>query len=127
MLTGAAFMTVANLLWGEDQPILDRRQLVGPLVLYGANFAFALLMSLGSGIVAPAGLGLLLGLGPALGLWWSAKTPSRYCERTPSRYRDQPEPPSHPQKDSVPLLQTVEGEAGRDWDTLEDPGWVGAK
>ncbi|MGY2979666.1 gamma-carotene 1'-hydroxylase CruF [Thermostichus sp. OS-CIW-31] len=127
MLTGAAFMTVANLLWGEDQPILDRRQLVGPLVLYVANFAFALLMSLGSGIVAPAGLGLLLGLGPALGLWWSAKTPSRYCERTPSRYRDQPEPPSHPQKDSVPLLQTVEGEAGQAWDTLEDPGWVGAK
>jgi hypothetical protein len=92
---------------------------VGPLVLYGANFAFALLMSLGSGIVAPAGLGLLLGLGPALGLWWSAETPSPY--------RDQPVPPSHPEQDSIPPLQAVEGEAGRDWDTLEDPGWVGAK
>jgi len=72
MLTGTAFMTVANLLWGKDQPVLNRRQLLGPLLLYGANFAFALLVSLGSGIVAPAGLGLLLGLGPALGLWWSA-------------------------------------------------------
>lgn len=105
MLTGAAFMTVANLLWGKDQPVLNRRQLLGPLVLYVANFAFALLMSLGSGIFAPAGLGLLLGLGPALGLWWNAPPA--------------PEDPCH--------HEAVEGEAAPTWQALEDPGWARVK
>jgi putative membrane protein len=73
MLTGGIFMTVANLLWGAATPVLNREQLTVPLILYGANFSFAMIMSLGSGIMAPVGLGLLLGLGPALGLWWMAE------------------------------------------------------
>lgn len=109
MLTGAAFMTVANLLWGKEQPILNRKELLGPLVLYGANFGFALLMSLGSGILAPGGLGLLLGLGPAFGLWWMA----------------QPAP-------AVPLKlesgdEPAQTKADSTWDTLEDPSLVGVK
>ncbi|MCF2971102.1 carotenoid biosynthesis protein [Synechococcus sp. Nb3U1] len=103
MLTGAAFMTVAKLLWGKDQPILNRSQLLGPLVLYGANFGFALLMSLGSGIVAPAGLGVLLGLAPALGMWWMA----------------QPAPDLPVDAEANP--------ADSAWDTLEDPSLVGVK
>ncbi len=70
MVTGAVFMLVANGLWGKNQPDLNREQLIGPLVLYCANFAFAMIMSLASGIYMPVGLGLLLGLGPAIGLWW---------------------------------------------------------
>ncbi|MDX2273651.1 MAG: carotenoid biosynthesis protein [Cyanobacteriota bacterium] len=73
MLTGCLFMGVANLCWGQEQPQLDRSQLVAPLLVYGANFGFAMVMSLGSGIYVPVALGLLLGLGPALGLWLMAK------------------------------------------------------
>ncbi len=73
MLTGILFMLVANLLWGKDQPRLNRRQLIGPLVIYTANFGFATIMSLGSGIVIPVLLGLLLGLGPVIGLWRMAE------------------------------------------------------
>ncbi len=72
MLTGGVFMLVANLLWGTQQPHLNREELKLPLLLYVANFTFALCMSLGSGILAPAGLGILLGLAPALGMWWVA-------------------------------------------------------
>ena len=72
MLTGGLFMWVANLLWGKEQPHLNRQELIVPLVLYVANFTFALSMSLGSGIVPPVGLGILLGLAPALGMWWVA-------------------------------------------------------
>lgn len=72
MLTGAVFMTTANILWGQQQPDLNRRQLLGPLLLYTANFAFAMIMSLGAGMPVPVALGLLLGLGPAWGMWWVA-------------------------------------------------------
>ncbi|MEN9226953.1 MAG: carotenoid biosynthesis protein [Thermostichus sp. HHBFW_bins_43] len=102
MLTGAAFMAVANWLWGKDQPVLNRSELLGPLVLYGANFGFALIMSLGSGIVAPAGLGVLLGLAPALGMWWMAK----------------PAPASAMDEKSA---------ADSAWEALEDPSLVGVK
>lgn len=73
MVTGGLFMLVANLLWGKDQPVLNRRQLTIPLVLYLANFGFAMVMSLGSGILPPVGLGILLGLAPAIGLWIMAQ------------------------------------------------------
>jgi uncharacterized membrane protein len=76
MLTGAVFMGVASLLWsasGADVPVLRRDQLAAPVLLYGANFSFALALSAGSGIYAPIPLGILLGLGPALGLWWMAE------------------------------------------------------
>ncbi|MEN9206481.1 MAG: carotenoid biosynthesis protein [Thermostichales cyanobacterium DRC_bins_46] len=75
MLTGSLFMGVASLLWwwtGVDAPVLRRDQLAAPLLLYVANFSFALALSGGSGIYAPIPLGILLGLGPALGLWWMA-------------------------------------------------------
>lgn len=72
MLTGSVFMLVANLLWGKEQPTFNRKQLLLPLLLYIANFMFAMIMSLAAGIILPVGLGILLGLGPAIGLWWMA-------------------------------------------------------
>ncbi|MEO0801482.1 MAG: carotenoid biosynthesis protein [Cyanobacteria bacterium J06642_2] len=73
MLTGALFMTVATLLWRpKSLPILSREQLNVPLVIYIANFTFATIMSLGHGIVTPVFLGLLLGLIPALSMWFLA-------------------------------------------------------
>lgn len=73
LLTGAVFMTVATLIWGEKTaPTLNRDDLKAPLLLYLANFGFATCMSLGGGIVTPVGLGLLLGFAPAVGLWLCA-------------------------------------------------------
>jgi putative membrane protein len=75
MLTGTLFMTVASLLWGKDQhPLLTRHQLLLPLVVYVGNFVFGALLSVGTGIYPPIGLGILLGLAPAVGLWWSAES-----------------------------------------------------
>ncbi len=73
MLTGGLFMWVARLLWSRNELDLNRSQLIAPLVLYIANFVFAMVMSLAAGIIAPVALGLLLGLGPAIGLWWMAQ------------------------------------------------------
>ncbi len=71
MGTGALFMTVASLLWGaKGHPILHREQLLFPLAVYVGNFAFAALLSAGAGIYPPIALGLLLGVAPAVGLWW---------------------------------------------------------
>ncbi|HEY9653281.1 MAG TPA: carotenoid biosynthesis protein [Coleofasciculaceae cyanobacterium] len=72
MGTGALFMTVAALFWKETPVALDRKQLKLPLVVYLSNFAFAAIMSIGAGIWIPVGLGLLLGVAPALILWWMA-------------------------------------------------------
>ena len=75
MLTGTLFMTVASLLWGKDQhPLLTRHQLLLPLVVYVGNFVFGALLSVGAGIYPPIGLGILLGIAPAVGLWWSAES-----------------------------------------------------
>lgn len=73
MLTGAVFMTVTSLLWGKNNhPILTRAQLTLPLVVYGGNFLFGAFLSVGAGIYPPIVLGILLGIAPAVGLWWSA-------------------------------------------------------
>ncbi|MBD2102959.1 gamma-carotene 1'-hydroxylase CruF [Leptolyngbya sp. FACHB-261] len=73
MGTGVVFMTVAALLWGKRLAVLDRAELAMPLWIYVGNFAFAMIMSLAAGITFPVLLGMLLGLGPAVGLWWVAR------------------------------------------------------
>ncbi|MGD1908779.1 MAG: gamma-carotene 1'-hydroxylase CruF [Leptolyngbyaceae cyanobacterium] len=74
--TGAIFMTVAALLWGRKQTVApSRQQLNSPLVIYLANFAFAMVMSLASLMVIPVLLGILVGALPAV-LCWRA-TPVR--------------------------------------------------
>ncbi len=70
--TGAVFMTVAALLW-RNQPIkFERSQLNVPLAIYLGNFGFATVMSLAAGFSIPVLLGLVLGVAPALALWWNS-------------------------------------------------------
>ncbi|NJL85148.1 MAG: carotenoid biosynthesis protein [Leptolyngbyaceae cyanobacterium SM1_1_3] len=70
--TGALFMSVTAFLWRGYLPIqrLTRSQLATPLAVYLANFAFAMLMSLGSGITVPVLLGLAAGAIPAVLCWY---------------------------------------------------------
>lgn len=84
LLTGAIFMAVATLIWGEKTtPSFNRDELKAPLLLYLVNFAFATCMSLGNGIVIPVCLGLLLGFAPAIGLWLCAPpSPSQPAQRS---------------------------------------------
>jgi putative membrane protein len=70
--TGAIFMSVATLLWKKAPLGLTKKQLGLPLVVYLTNFAFAAIMSIGAGIWIPIGLGIVLGVAPALILWWMA-------------------------------------------------------
>ncbi|MEI6428713.1 MAG: gamma-carotene 1'-hydroxylase CruF [Pseudanabaena sp. ELA607] len=73
MGTGATFMTVASVLWGKtQQPQLNRDQLVFPLVMYVANFLFALILSTNAGFYIPVALGIVLGALPAVILWFLA-------------------------------------------------------
>ncbi|HBB35744.1 MAG TPA: carotenoid biosynthesis protein [Cyanobacteria bacterium UBA8803] len=78
MGTGALFMTVAALFWQRRGYVaLSRKQLGLPLAVYLSNFTFAAVMSIGAGIWIPVGLGILLGVTPALVLWaMAASTPT---------------------------------------------------
>jgi len=70
--TGAVFMTVAALLWRNKPIKFERSQLNLPLVVYLSNFGFATVMSLAAGFSIPVLLGLVLGVTPAITLWWKA-------------------------------------------------------
>ncbi len=72
--TSALFMSVAALLWRNTPIKLGRSQLSVPLIVYLSNFAFAAGLSLGSGFVIPVSLGLVLGVLPAVVLWWRGKS-----------------------------------------------------
>lgn len=73
MGTGALFMTVAAVLWRNTPLKLDRSQLSLPLVVYLSNFAFAAVMSCAAGFWIPVLLGLIVGVAPAITLWWMAQ------------------------------------------------------
>ena len=66
-------MTIATLLWKKTELGLTRSQLNVPLVVYLSNFAFGGIMSLAAGFWIPVGLGVLVGVIPAVLLWWAAK------------------------------------------------------
>ncbi len=71
--TGAIFMTVAALLWRQQSiGVLSRQQLTVPLIVYLANFMFAMVMSLASQMLVPVLLGLLVGAAPAILCWRAA-------------------------------------------------------
>ncbi|MDA0865887.1 MAG: carotenoid biosynthesis protein [Cyanobacteria bacterium] len=75
--TGAIFMTVAALLWRQKSiGVLNRQQLTVPLIIYLANFVFAMVMSLAGQMLVPVLLGLLVGATPALICWRAAAVPS---------------------------------------------------
>ncbi|MBW4626338.1 MAG: carotenoid biosynthesis protein [Brasilonema octagenarum HA4186-MV1] len=68
--TSALFMSVAALLWRNTPIKLERSQLNVPLVVYLSNFAFAAGLSLAAGFAIPVSLGFVLGVVPAVVLWW---------------------------------------------------------
>jgi uncharacterized membrane protein len=73
--TGVVFMAVGSLGWYglKVVPSLDVEDLTVPLVVYIANFAFALVMSLGAGFYVPIALGLFTGVMPAVWCYRAAK------------------------------------------------------
>jgi uncharacterized membrane protein len=73
--TGVVFMAVGSLGWYglKVVPSLDVEDLTVPLVVYIANFAFALVMSLGAGFYIPIVLGLFTGVMPAVWCYRVAK------------------------------------------------------
>lgn len=76
MGTGVVFITVAALLWGKQAPVLRSAELNLPLAVYLGNFTFAAVMSIGAGFWIPLGLGLLLGVLPAVLCWRWAQQPT---------------------------------------------------
>lgn len=79
--TGAIFMTVASILWRDPLPTLSRGQLGVPLAVYLVNFSFGAIITLTQldrGFWIPTLLGVLLGLVPAIALWWFAEPEDTY-------------------------------------------------
>lgn len=72
--TGVVFMTIATIFWRKRPPQLQPAQLNFPLVVYLGNFAFAMIMSLASGIWIPVSLGIALGVAPAVVCWAMARS-----------------------------------------------------
>ncbi|MGF1523442.1 MAG: gamma-carotene 1'-hydroxylase CruF [Leptolyngbyaceae cyanobacterium] len=72
--TGIAFMVVAFFFWRGNTRVerLTRRSLTLPLIVYIANFTFALAMSVFSGIFIPVLLGIAVGALPAIVCWLAA-------------------------------------------------------
>lgn len=73
--TGALFMTVATLFWRKNDVPPQRDRLWVPLVIYLINFAFGAIITvtqLDSRFWIPTTIGFLLGVVPAVSLWWSS-------------------------------------------------------
>ncbi|MBW4528105.1 MAG: carotenoid biosynthesis protein [Phormidium tanganyikae FI6-MK23] len=74
--TGAVFMFVAALFWGKAPLNLTRAQLTVPLVVYLINFAFGAIITvaeLDSRYLIPTLMSVVLGVVPAIALWWMTK------------------------------------------------------
>ncbi len=74
--TGALFMSVAAFFWRKVSLQLTRRQLTLPLVIYLVNFAFGAMITVSQLDVRfwiPTAISVVLGVVPAVLLWWSAK------------------------------------------------------
>jgi putative membrane protein len=73
--TGSLYMGIAALFWKKTPITLPRQQLGLPLVVYVSNIAFSAVITVfGVGLWIPVGLCLLLGVVPALILWWVASS-----------------------------------------------------
>ncbi len=73
--TGVVFMTVAAIVWEKKPLNVQRSQLLVPLTVYLVNFAFGAVItvtSLDSRFLIPTALGVLVGVIPAILLWWMA-------------------------------------------------------
>ncbi|WP_421654676.1 gamma-carotene 1'-hydroxylase CruF [Leptothermofonsia sp. ETS-13] len=73
--TGALFMSVATLFWQRGEMHLTRSQLWVPLVIYLVNFGFGAVITiaqLDARFWIPTAISVLLGVVPAIALWWIA-------------------------------------------------------
>lgn len=82
--TSALFMTVAALLWRKTPIQLERSQLWVPLIVYLSNFFFAAGLSLAAGFAIPVSLGFVIGVVPAVVLWWRSKAPFAHVAVAPT-------------------------------------------
>ncbi|MEM9977116.1 MAG: gamma-carotene 1'-hydroxylase CruF [Cyanobacteria bacterium P01_D01_bin.2] len=84
-LTGLTFMALAAVLWRKNTRVtgLTRAELTLPLIVYLANFGFAMVMSLASAIYTPVLLGLVVGVLPAVLCWLAAPTDGMVPEQLP--------------------------------------------
>lgn len=96
--TGAIFMGIASLFWGDKDWDLSREQLTLPFAIYLSNFAFATMMSIGGSIYPPIFLGILLGLAPVTALYFSV--PKAADRTTNIAIADS----SNPQSEKVPVV-----------------------
>ncbi len=84
--TGALFMTVAALLWGNKPVKLSRSGLNLPVLTYLVNFAFGAIITVGSldiGFLIPVSLSVLFGVVPAIVVWWFAGETTAASESEP--------------------------------------------
>lgn len=75
--TGALFMSVATLFWQPTAQPLQRSQLTVPLLIYLVNFAFGAIITvtqLDARFWIPTSISILLGVVPAILLWWVASS-----------------------------------------------------
>ncbi|WP_404787395.1 gamma-carotene 1'-hydroxylase CruF [Altericista sp. CCNU0014] len=86
--TGTIFMGVAALL-GRKEPLgLNRGQLVVPLCVYLANFAFGAMITLtqlDERFMIPTALGISIGVLPAIVCWWVTPARGAVSEAMPDR------------------------------------------
>lgn len=74
--TGVLFMSVASFFWRKATIALTRSQLMVPLIIYLVNFAFGAVITLYQLDVRfwiPTAIGVVLGVIPAVTLWWFAE------------------------------------------------------
>jgi putative membrane protein len=75
--TGVVFMAAASLIWRSPVVPLQRSQLTVPLVIYLVNFIFGAMITitqLDARFLIPVGIGIVVGVIPAIALWWNAKS-----------------------------------------------------
>ncbi|NJR70820.1 MAG: carotenoid biosynthesis protein [Synechococcales cyanobacterium CRU_2_2] len=75
LATGVLYMGTASLFWGKQPVNLGRSQLTLPLVVYLVNVAFGAVITLTQldrQFLFPTSLALVLGVVPAIALWWAA-------------------------------------------------------
>jgi len=86
-------MSVAALFWRRNDRLqgLNRQQVTLPLIMYLANFAFAMFMSLGAGIYVPILLGLMVGALPAVMCWWATPEQSPAVSRADTQDAREPQ------------------------------------
>ncbi len=75
--TGILFMSVATFFWSRDEMYLTRSRLWVPLIIYLVNFGFGATITiaqLDARFWIPTVISVLLGVVPAIALWWAASS-----------------------------------------------------